>query len=340
MDQLKKQIGQFGEFNFIRRFKSKFDDLLVNDEFGIGDDCAVIPDGDESLLVTTDMLIEDVHFLRDAISPEDLGYKSLAVNLSDIAAMGGQPLGSFLSIAIPSNVEISYLDGFMEGYHDLSAKYHVPLLGGDTTKSFDKIAINVCVYGKANNSCVKYRKDAVVGDDICVTGPLGDSAAGLKAIFEKIKPNDAINTLLAKHHKPEPRLLEGCYLASSKEVHAMMDISDGLASDLKHILNLSKVSAKINVDNIPISKELEYACENYSWDMNKLVVGGGEDYELLFTVADSQFDSLNAKFFDKFGKNICKIGNILEGSQEIKWYNNHNIIDLNIFGFDHFNITK
>ena len=337
MDSVKNPIGQYGEFNFIRRFKPKFDSLLTKGEVGIGDDCAVIPNGDDSILVTTDMLLEDIHFIRDAISPEELGYKSLAVNLSDIAAMGGTPIGTFLSMAVPSNIEVSYLDSFMGGYYSLSAKYNVPLLGGDTTKSSDKIAINVGVLGKAQNNQIKYRKDAVVGDAICVTGPLGDSAAGLEAVLKHTEDTNLIKSLKRKHHKPEPRVYEGIFLASIPEVHAMMDVSDGLASDLKHILELSDVSAEVNIDTFPVSDEFKMACKQYAWDYNKLLVGVGEDYELLFTVDDNMFDKLNEDFFKKFEKNIFKIGNIIEGQQEIKWFNNHNMIDLKTKGFDHFN---
>ena len=337
MDPVKNPIGQYGEFNYIRRFKPNFDTLLTESEVGIGDDCAVIPNGADSILVTTDMLLEDIHFIRDAISPEELGYKSLAVNLSDIAAMGGTPIGSFLSMAVPSNIEVSYLDGFMEGYYSLSAKYNVPLLGGDTTKSSDKIAINVGVLGKAKNNQIKYRKDAVVGDAICVTGPLGDSAAGLEAVLKHTENTNLIKSLKRKHHKPEPRVNEGMFLASMPEVHAMMDVSDGLASDLKHILELSDVSAEVNVNTIPVSDEFKMACKQYAWDYNKLLVGVGEDYELLFTVEDNMFDELNEDFHKKFGKNIFKIGNIIEGPQEVKWFNNHNLIDLKTKGFDHFN---
>ena len=337
MDPLKSLIGQYGEFNFIKRFKPNFDSLLTEGEVGIGDDCAVIPDGEESILVTTDMLLEDIHFIRDAISPEELGYKSLAVNLSDIAAMGGTPIGSFLSMAIPSNIEVSYLDSFMEGYHSLSAKYKVPLLGGDTTKSSDKITINVCVLGRIRNDQIKYRKDAVAGDAICVTGPLGDSAAGLEAVLKHTENTNLIKTLKRKHHKPEPRIYEGSFLSSNPEVHAMMDISDGLASDLKHILELSDVSAEVNINTIPVSDEFKMACKQYSWDYDKLLVGVGEDYELLFTVDDKSFDKLNREFHEKFGKYIFKIGKIIEGSQEIKWFNNHKLIELKTKGFDHFN---
>ena len=117
----------------------------------------------------------------------------------------------------------------------------------------------------------------------------------------------------------------------------MMDISDGLASDLKHILELSDVSAEVNINTIPVSDEFKMACKQYSWDYDKLLVGVGEDYELLFTVDDKSFDKLNREFHEKFGKYIFKIGKIIEGSQEMKWFNNHKLIELKTKGFDHFN---
>ena len=253
------KLKEIGEFGFIERIKPLFNSMLDDHFLGIGDDCSVIPKNDEEdFLITTDLLMEDVHFLRNVISAKELGFKSLAVSLSDIAAMGGNPVGSFLSIAVPSDIEVDYLDCFMEGYQDLSQRYNTPLLGGDTTGSLKHLAINVCVIGTCAKGNARLRKYAQVGDVICVTGPLGDSSAGLKGILENSFKDINFDYLIKKHFLPEPRIPEGKFLSRFSEVHAMIDISDGIASDLNHIVKASGVQAKLQLNNIPISENLSF----------------------------------------------------------------------------------
>lgn len=331
------KLKDIGEFGFIERFKPLFGHLTSEGQLGIGDDCAIIPgDEKEDWLITTDMLMEDVHFLREAISPEELGHKSLAVNLSDIAAMGGHPVGSFLSIAIPQDMDVEYLDAFMNGYHKLSEKYHTPLLGGDTTKSMKHLAINVCVIGKCEKGKAKKRSMAQTGDLICVTGYLGDSAGGLKLLLDKIVVSGKNSSLIHCHHLPEPRLAEGQYLANLEGVHAMMDVSDGIASDLKHILKASAKAAIIHVENIPISPTLKETAWFQKWDALSLATSGGEDYELLIAVDRLQASEIRDKFGQAFGKELYIIGEITNGTVEIVWKNGEAPININLKGFDHF----
>jgi thiamine-monophosphate kinase len=376
------KLQEIGEFGFIDRFTPWFKDLVHEHQVGIGDDCAIISANDtEDWLITTDLLMEDVHFLRDAITPWQLGYKSLAVNLSDIAAMGGTPTGSFLSIAIPESIDVEYLDAFMKGYHELSAKYQVPLLGGDTTRSLKHLAINVCVTGKCPKGKARKRNMAQSGDVLCVTGNLGDSAAGLKLLLEKrsfdlarwrpcntgsmlkrllkkqlssAEPNSRIaqigrgillkkqpfsakhDFLLEKHHKPEPRIEEGLFLSSFPEVHAMMDLSDGIASDLKHILDASGKKAVVNVDQLPLSDALIQVADEQHWDAVELAATGGEDYELLLTVAAEDFPAIEQNFLNRFGKPLCPIGFIEEGAPRIQWLKEGVEYPFSKSGFNHF----
>lgn len=331
------ELKEIGEFGFIDRFRPMFENLLQGRQTGIGDDCAILPYNDvEDWLVTTDLLLEDVHFLRSTISPEQLGYKSLAVNLSDIAAMGGTPVGSFLSIAIPSDIEVEYLDAFMRGYHALSSKYNTPLLGGDTTKSMKHLAINVCVMGKCPKGSARKRSMAQPGDAVCVTGFLGDSAGGLQLLLNKQIAIDESDPLLRKHYEPEPRLNEGQFLANYPGVHAMMDISDGIASDLNHILKRSAVSAQIHLERLPVSEHLNLNSSRYGWNAIELAVAGGEDYELLVTVAPDILKNIQNEFFDKFGMPLTQIGSIFSGKPEITWYNKSKKVQLSQTGFDHF----
>jgi thiamine-monophosphate kinase len=332
------KLKEIGEFGFIERFTPLFNSLLHENQLGIGDDCAIIPANEtEDWLVTTDLLMEGVHFLRDAITPQQLGYKSLAVNLSDIAAMGGTPTGSFLSFAIPEGLDVNYLDAFMSGYHELSAKYGVPLLGGDTTKSLKHFAINVCVMGKCPKGTARKRSMAQVGDLVCVTGHLGDSAAGLKIVLDQPDlSDDGHKHLIEKHHKPEPQLSEGLFLADFAGTHAMMDISDGIASDLKHILKASGKAATIEIEKLPISGTLKNMAAAQQWNAVELAASGGEDYELLVTVAPHDLETIQQQFAECFGKPLYQIGEITEGEARITWKKDGREIDFGKSGFNHF----
>lgn len=331
------KLKEIGEFGFIERFSPEFKHLLTSKLTGIGDDCAILPMNDEEeLLVTTDILVEDVHFLRSAITPRQLGYKSVAVNLSDIAAMGGEPIGTFLSIAIPADVEVEYLDELMKGYHAISEKYGVPLLGGDTTKSLKHLAVNVCVLGKIAKGQARLRSMARPGDLVCVSGRLGDSAGGLQVLLHQPEKDADTDYLLMRHHQPEPQLPEGKFLAESGAVHAMMDISDGIASDLKHILKASQQGAEVLLEQLPVSPVLKSVCEKQNWNVEDLAAGGGEDYELLFTVVPDKFDQLQTNFLTRFNKPIFAIGRITEGPAEIHWFRNGKAVDFGKAGFNHF----
>lgn len=325
------EIADIGEFGLIDRVNNMFAGTIPAQEaIGIGDDCAVIPAGERDWLVTTDMLLEGTHFLRNGTGPYDLGWKSLAVNLSDIAAMGGKPTASFLSLGIPEGISVEYLDEFFKGYRDLSAKWSVPLLGGDTTRAAGpdgKMAINVGMLGYCPSGREKFRKSAVPGDGIYVTGTLGDSAAGLDLIL-KGEMTEYIE-LTRKHTRPEPRMEEGRILGNMEAVHAMMDISDGIASDLRHILDASGVSAEIEIDKIPMSDKLrEWALGNGKDPMEK-ALAGGEDYELLFTAADGTVIPSEIR--------ATRIGTIVKGSgHNIKYIRNGSEVLFSASGFDHF----
>jgi len=325
------EISDIGEFGLINRIRAIFSDVCPNSSsMGIGDDCAVIKVKDRDWLVTTDMLLEGTHFLKNGITPYDLGWKSLAVNLSDIAAMGGTPSATFLSLGIPEWTTVEYMDLFLRGYRDLSEKWSVPLLGGDTTHAAGpqgKMAINVGVLGYCPSGLEKKREDARPGDGIYVTGTLGDSSAGLSLILKG--EGDRYQALVRKHTHPEPRMEEGRLLGGMKDVHAMMDISDGIASDLHHILKASGVTAMIETDKIPVSTELISWCSENGYDPMEKALAGGEDYELLFTASEGTVlpEIINA----------TRIGTITEDShRKIRYFENGREIQFSPTGFDHF----
>ena len=307
------------EFGLIEQIKSLFTNIDTHNFEGIGDDCAVLPLGEESLVFTADMLIEDIHFLRAATSAYDLGYKSLAVNLSDVAAMGVRPVATMLSIAIPRELTGSYIEEFMAGYHALSQKYNVALIGGDTTASKGAFSINITAIGRGKSANIKRRGDALAGDIILVNGLLGESGAGLNDIL-----GGEYHTPLAKIHcTPEPQVAQGEWLGSRSEVHAMMDISDGIASDMLHILKLSHVGGSIDVDCVPTTVE------------RKLALSAGEDYKLLLTASAEGYKSLMEEYYAEFGEKLYPIGRINKG-EGLRWLEHGEPLPLDIMGFRHY----
>lgn len=307
-----------GEFELISHIKSMFP--LPEGIVGIGDDCAVIPQGGgDDLLVSTDLLVDGTHFLADDIPPRDLGWKSAAVNYSDIAAMGGNPLGSFLSIALPSSVSEEWMDEFMDGYRQMSDSVGAPLLGGDTTKATDKLCINVTVLGTCAHGKAVLRSGARTGDLICVSGNLGDSAAGLKAILSGAPRTGTAAELVRRHYHPVPRVAEGKALAAAG-AHSMMDISDGIGSDLRHILEESSKGAVIYTGRIPVSPELQAFCLEQGLDHLELAINGGEDYELLFTIGSADEKKLQLRHF-VIGRIVAEDGIRCEGpAKEFKGF--------------------
>ena len=314
-----------GEFGFIEKIKNLFG--TTEGLVGIGDDCAVIPMGERDIIVTTDMLIEGVHFLRSDATPEQVGYKSVAVNLSDIAAMGGKPIGMFLSVALPKDAQGEWAERFMEGFAEISRHYGVPLLGGDTTSSLRDVAVNVAVVGLCPHNGAILRSGARVGDTIFVTGPLGDSGAGLKVLLAGAERTPDEDFLVERHYTPTPRLDEGLALAATGLVGAMMDISDGIASDLRHILRASGVGARVELKSLPVSAQLERVCESKGWSRFELATSSGEDYELLLTAPEEIVQMVDFPLYP--------IGKITNG-EEIEWYNEGKRNEFTTKGFTHF----
>lgn len=293
-------MREYGEFDFIESIKRLFAKMPKNDFEGIGDDCSVLPIGSgEALLFTSDMLNEGIHFLADKSTPFQIGYKSVMVNISDVAAMGAKPVATMLSLALPEERFGEWSQAFMEGYYAASKKYGVKLVGGDTTKSEAGICVSVTAIGRAQQINIKRRSAAKVGDAVMVTGKLGASAVGLRDVLE-----NRLTTRNAKIHlMPEARVNEGIWLGEQPEVHAMMDISDGIGSDLQHIISASKRGAVIYKDCLPQAEGADFTD----------ALSGGEDYELLFTVDRRKADDLAQRFEAKFRKPLYNIGVIVKG---------------------------
>ncbi len=271
------------EFQFIEILQKKY--ALTK----IGDDCAVLPkDSKTDLVVTTDLLVEDIDFRLDWSKPEFIGHKALAVSLSDVAAMGAKPVWSMVSIGIPERIwKTDFVDKFYKGYLTLAKKYDVELVGGDVSKTPERIVIDSIAAGEVKKGKAVLRSGAKVGDLIYVTGELGGAAAGLSILENGVRYADPAKiwqkNLLLKQLQPLPQIHTAFDLANKNSLTAMIDLSDGLSSDLAHICQASKVGAKIFADKIPFHRNLKAVAPTFDEKLN-YALNGGEDFELLFTV--------------------------------------------------------
>lgn len=330
------KLSEIGEFGFIQILQSQFNQNLPKNVVGIGDDCAILPYRDNlSLLVTTDLLIENIHFIRSQITPHDLGYKSLAVNISDIAAMGGKPTYALLSVALPSNMDLAWCRDFIDGLQDIAKKEGVQIVGGDTTKSESDIVINIAVLGEMETVKIKRRSHAQMGDLICCTGYLGDSAGGLKVLLERLPWTNSTIPLIKQHQLPRPHVKEGLWLAEKRSVHAMIDVSDGIDSDIHRMMEQSHCGAQIELDKLPLSPSLVEVGKQFEWDIYELAATGGEDYCLLFTVAPEDYKQLAKEYEKNFKHKPYLIGTILEG-KELVYLHQGQKTEFSGKGFDHF----
>ncbi|HMP74520.1 MAG TPA: thiamine-phosphate kinase [Kiritimatiellia bacterium] len=330
------KLEALGEFGLIRRILPHFPSPPEG-QVGIGDDCAVLRQGNgEVLLVSTDLLLENSHFLLDRMRPEDLGYKALAVNLSDIAAMGGRPTGALLSLGLPKGLEVEWLDGFFAGMKELVESAGCPLLGGDTTRSRGGMVINVAVLGVARADEVKLRSGARPGDVIAVTGVLGDSGNGLNLLLEDLPREQADRKRLVEAHvRPRPHLEEGMWLGKRAEVGGMMDVSDGIDSDLRRMMEQAGVGMRVDLDRLPVSEELVRVSGSLGWNVRDLAATAGEDYCLVCTVAEGGFSKVAADFEARFGRRLTAIGRVEEGGElGYRWRGWDT--QLAVHGFDHF----
>jgi len=331
-------LEEIGEFGLIKKVKPLCFIRKKNIIKGIGDDCAVYEiDKENAALLTTDMLVENVHFLRNKITPYDLGYKTMAVNLSDISSMGGRPSDAFLSIAIPGDITVEYLEELYEGMMFLGMKYNVNILGGDTTSSKTGLVLNIALTGVIGKDNILYRGSAQSGDKIYVNGYLGESAAGLDILLKDIDLNYKLKSHLIKcHNMPEVYIDEGIFLSESGLVNACIDLSDGISSDLLHICEESTCGAVIYEDKLPVSKELQEYTKSTGKNPEEIILSGGEDYKLLFTVKKDYSGQLEKDYFEKFGQKIICVGEIIEGDQIILKQKNGKERNIKPTGWDHF----
>jgi thiamine-monophosphate kinase len=303
----------------IRRVAARRADLPGH---GIGDDCAVlrIPSGHEAL-VTTDFSLEDIHFRREWHPPESVGHRCLARGLSDIAAMGGVPHAAFLSLALPGDLPQKWVDGFLGGLIRLASRYSVRLAGGDTAQSPDGILADIVVLGSVPKGKAILRSGARPGDLLYVTGKLGSSAAALNDLRDgrKLRPRSH-----PRHFYPEPRIAVGEFLRKKKLASAMIDLSDGLSTDLGHICEESKTGAVVNAEALP-------AVRSKDGSALALALHGGEEYELLFAAPPEHRITKQIA-----GVAVTQIGEIVRGRQMMLTTDDGGTEVLKPAGWEHF----
>ncbi|MBD3388024.1 MAG: thiamine-phosphate kinase [Candidatus Altiarchaeales archaeon] len=285
-----------GEFALIERL-TRAGGAVV----GVGDDAAVLEyTGDKYLLVTTDMLCDGDHFRRDWSAPEDIGVKAMESNVSDIAAMGGLPTYALVSISLTDDVTVEFMDGFYKGLYSVADEYGFSVVGGDTTHS-NTMAVSIALLGEVEKDMMSLRSDAMVGDLICVTGDLGKSKAGLELMLVGLGGDTSAHT------RPRCRLREAREI--TRHCNAMIDVSDGLASEVNHICRMSGVGAVVHRDRIPVSEPTRESAMKLDADPIGYALNGGEDYELVFTIAEGDLPKI------KVGCPITVVGEIVEKSE-------------------------
>ena len=278
-----KDLATLGEFGLIDQIRARFPQP-VSPDLGIGDDAALLyPSAGSQLLVSTDLLAEAVHFDLDFGPARLLGRKSLSVNLSDIASMGAIPRWFFLSLAIPAGFPVTTIESLLDGLAEQAVAHTCILAGGDTCSSKSGLVISVTIMGEQRPELILKRSGAQPGDEIWVSGTLGDSALGLRLLTEGRRLGGSEEYLLQRHLDPTPRCRLGIKLAESGLVTAMIDISDGLLADLGHIAEQSSCGAEIQLAQLPLSPAFRVYTAAQPFIPWQLAVCGGEDYELCFT---------------------------------------------------------
>ena len=314
------KLSQIGEEALIERLVHEYrlpkscPGLVV----GVGDDAAVLDTPGVLTLVTTDMLTEGMDFLLDRITPYQLGWKSVAANISDIAAMGGEPTWTFASIGLRPDTEVEFVDDLYRGMTECAGKFGSALIGGDTNSVRGDAVISIIQMGRVERDRLALRSGAKVGDRILVTGWLGDSRGGLKLLL-KYGIDEAMRLserLVNAHLMPMPRVPEaraiGCL------VDAMMDISDGLGADLPKLCKASGVEAVVYADHLPISEDLRRAADLLGVNALELAASGGEEFELLMAVDPTQTKEVIEAVEKNTGIKLTDIGEIVEGQVEIE----------------------
>jgi thiamine-monophosphate kinase len=338
----RSEISSLGEFGLINRIARTVEIKQKSTLKGIGDDTAVLAENPELTLLSKDLLCEGIHFDLSFMPLQHLGYKAVAVNVSDIAAMNGKPKQILVGLGLSNRFSVEAIDALYSGIKQACENYHVDLVGGDTTSSASGLVISITVLGTAPKEKVTYRSGAQNNDIICVTGDLGGAYMGLQVLErekEVFKANPAAQPDLEKYNyivgrqlKPEARMDIIFELEEAGVVPtSMIDVSDGLASELLHLATQSKVGVKIFEDKIPIDDQTFETAFEFKLDPTTCALNGGEDYELLFTIKQTDFDKI------KKHHDIHFIGHVHDNpSANIMLSKLGTVVPISAQGWDHF----
>jgi thiamine-monophosphate kinase len=332
-------MSGFSEDELVAALRKILAEDVPGVRLGPGDDAALVEFGPHLGILTADLLVEGVHFRRETTSARDLGYKALAVNVSDVAAMGGSPRYAMVSLGIPEDVETTWVVELYGGLRDAGAEYATTIVGGDTSRS-DGVVISVALTGEVPEDLAVTRSGARPGDRIVVTGTLGAAAGGLRLAEAARHDVPAVATpegreLLEASARPRARVGEGQSLARLGAT-AMMDISDGLAIDLGRLCRESGVGASVNLDRVPVSPALRGLGSSLAVDPLTLAIEGGEDYELLATLRAEAVEQATETLKDRFGTPLADIGEIKAGEGLVAVGPDGSERPLEPKGWDHF----
>ncbi|WP_020678209.1 thiamine-phosphate kinase [Geopsychrobacter electrodiphilus] len=324
-----------GEFTLIDKISQRASGR-AEVRLGIGDDCsALLISPEHELLTSTDLLLEGVHFRLDWTDLRSLGLKAVAVNVSDIAAMGGTPLALYLGVGLPLDFRDAQVEALLDGIFAGLQTYDLSLAGGDTSRSTGPLIISVTVQGSALRNRAITRGGAASGDDLWVSGTLGDSALALR----RLQGGCPVSTFLAdRHFRPVARVQLGERLLAQKTATAMLDLSDGLCGDLGHMLRASKVGARVELEKIPLSGEFRSAVKADP-ALFDLALCGGEDYELLFSANITARTEI-AEISHEVRLPLQRIGQITSGSERQIYLKNGQVYQPQLTAFDHFSAIK
>jgi len=340
-------IREFGENRIVARFRSLASAALRNDVLvGPGDDAAVLMLGDgPRLLLACDMMVEGTHFRLEWATPWQIGWKAMVQNLSDIAAMGGDPSWAVASLAASGDAAERAVEGIAEGLIAAASRHGAALVGGDVVGSPGPLVVDVAITGSVEKENLLLRSGAQPGDAVLVTGSLGVSAAGLAARQRGLpQAEDAADVALAEalraHHEPRPRLVEARSIADTRLATAMMDLSDGLAEDLPRLCAASGVGARVLADEIPIARPCSALAGRLGLDALDLAITGGEDYELLLTCPRDRVEQVRAAVSDAAGTPVTPIGDVVAEEEQVVLVDSGGRSRPLGSGFDHFAVPS
>ena len=309
-------LKSIGEFGLIRQLKQQWPSSSPWIIKGIGDDAAILKTRQgQQFLISTDVLIEGIHFDLAYQTPKDVGWRAGAANLSDIAAMGGTPLYLLVSMAVPVRVPPQHIRELYRGIQAACRPCNVELIGGDTSSSPSQIFLSLTIVGTVRANRALTRNKAEIGDRIYVTGTIGDANAGLRILQthstkgRRFRPSAVEKFLIRRHLRPAPRIHVGQLLVDRKLAHAAIDLSDGLSSDVGHVCEESRVGAEIRAEALPLSSQLRAFAQRHKTDPMKIALQGGEDYELLF-IAPPKHHQKVLRVSEQTGVPITCIGEI------------------------------